>query len=81
MPNTAESFYSFEYYTTRTKIGYTNLTRHMHIIQIEKQLFCSQRDEPFTIKHIVLHCPLFTAVTIFNHPSTMKENSGEQNTH
>ncbi|CAI6345322.1 unnamed protein product [Macrosiphum euphorbiae] len=70
-----------EIINTRTRIGHTNLT-HIHIIKNEEQPLCSRCNEPLSIKHIVLDCPLyFNARTILNQPSSMEEALGEHHTH
>ncbi|CAI6342733.1 unnamed protein product [Macrosiphum euphorbiae] len=70
-----------EIINTRTRIGHTNLT-HIHIIKHEEQPLCSQCNEPLSIKHIVLDCPLYVNErNILNQPSTMEEALGEHNTH
>jgi len=64
----------------QVKIDYTNLT-HIHIMKYEEQPLCSQCNEPLSIKHVVLDCPLYVNVrNILNQPSSMKEALGEHNT-
>jgi len=71
----------FEVINTRTIMGHTNLT-HIHIIKQEIQPVCSQCNEPLSIKHIVLDCPLYVnSRSILNQPSSMEEALGEHNSH
>jgi len=71
-----------EIINTRTRIGHTNLT-HIHLIKPEEQLLCSQCNEPLTIKHIVLDCPLYVnaRTIILNQISSIEEALGKHNTH